>query len=134
MKTSSISASVCRWIARIIGTLLAVMFIIVMVVAIRQMGWRNLLTDPRLGLSRVGQMGAALLVVSLLAGWRREFLGGVLSLVALGVIFPAARAYGKITWFYGFLCVPGLFYISSHFLRSYASRHATTQPPAGPGV
>ena len=134
MKTSSISASICRWTARVIGALLSLLFIVVMVVAIRQVGLLNLLTNPRMRLSLAGQAGAALLIVGLLAGWRWELIGGILSVVGLCVIYPAALAYGKITWVFASLFVPGLLYLASHFLRSYAARHSKILPAAGPNA
>ncbi len=131
MKTITLTASVCRWTARIVGALLSAFFIIAMVAAVRQMGLLNLLTDPRLKLSEVGQAGGVLLVVGLLAGWRWELLGGILSFVGICVIYPAAETYGKITWFFAVLAAPGVLYITSHLLRRYASRRSKTQPPAG---
>jgi hypothetical protein len=131
MKTTTLTAIVCRWIARSVGVLLSVLFLVVMVVAARQVGMLNLLTNPRLRLSLVGQAGAALMVVGFLAGWRWEHIGGILSLVGLCLIYPAARMYGKITWFFTVMAAPGVLYITSHLLMSYASRRSKTQPPAG---
>ncbi len=132
MRITISAAAVCRWTARIVGALLSALFLVVIVVAVRQIGLLNLLTEPRFRLSLVALTGAMLLVAGSLAGWRRELIGGILSFVGICLIYPGARMYGRITWFFAVLFAPGLLYIISHLLESYASRRSATHHPPDP--
>ena len=125
MKTTSLSATVCRWIARIVS---AFAIVVIVIIAIGE-GMPNPLTQS--AIAQVGFIGLALIVVGFLAGWRWELTGGILSLVGICLIYEPTRMNGKITWFFAVMAVPGVLYITSHLLRSYASRRSKTQPPAG---
>lgn len=125
MKTTSLLATLCRWIARIVST-----FAVVVIVAIAiGEGMPNPLTQP--AMVQVGFVGLALIMVGFFAGWRWELAGGVLSLVGVCLIFGPSIVNGKITWFFAVLIAPGVLYIASHLLRSHAAGHSETQPPAG---
>jgi hypothetical protein len=125
MKTTSLPATLCRWIARIVSTFAVV---IIVAIAIGE-GMPNPLTQP--AYVQIGFVGLALIVGGFFTGWRWELAGGVLSLVGVCLIFGPSIVNGKITWFFAVLIAPGVLYITSHLLRSHAAGQAKTQPPAG---
>jgi hypothetical protein len=102
--------------------------VVIVIIAIGE-GMPNPFTQS--AIVQVGFVGLVLIVVGFLAGWRWELTGGILSLVGICLIYEPTRVSGKITWFFAALAAPGVLYITSHLLRSYASRHSKTQPPAG---
>jgi len=73
MKRESLAAA-CRWTARILGALLLVL---ILALAIGE-GIPNPFAQP-FGV-QLGFLALAFLVIGILAGWRWEFFGGVLSL------------------------------------------------------
>jgi hypothetical protein len=105
-----------------------------MVIAARQMGILNLLMDPSRRISLVAFAGSVLMMGGFLADWRWEPIGGILSFVGICLIYPATKAYGKITWFFAILFLPGLLHITSHILGIYTSGRSTTPPPTGSTV
>jgi len=125
MKTTSLAATLCRWVARIVS---AFAVAVIVIIAIGE-GMPNLLTEP--AMVQVGFVGLALIVVGFFAGWRWELAGGVLSLVGICLIFGPSIVNGKITWFFAVLIAPGVLYITSYLMRSHAAGHSKTQPPAG---
>lgn len=127
MKTTNLSATVCRWIARIIGTLFVVVLVILAIEHRARLP--NLLALS--AISYVGLVGFALMVTGMLIGWRWELTGGILSLVGVLLLLEPTRVNGRITWFFAVMAAPGVLYLTSHLLRSHASRHSKTQPPAG---
>jgi hypothetical protein len=129
MKITRVSATVCRWIARIVGALLVVVIVIIAVGEKMPVG--DMLTHPKFTFEMLGGVGIFLVVAGLLSGWRWELVGGMLSLVGVCSIFVSMKitGYGRITWFLAALAAPGVLFITSHLLRSYASRH--TKTPAG---
>lgn len=74
MKYKSL-ATACRWTARIAGTVLVVL---VMIIAIGE-GLPNVFTQP--WNVQIGFLALALMLVGILAGWRWELFGGIGSLV-----------------------------------------------------
>lgn len=74
---ASLSATVCRWMARIIGTVLAAS---VVFIAIGE-GMPNPMTQT--AIVQLGFVALALILVGILIGWRWELAGGSLSLVGL---------------------------------------------------
>jgi hypothetical protein len=130
MKTTSLPATVCRWAARIVSAF-AVAVIVIIAVGEGMPILRlvtNLFTHP-LTTESLGFVGFALMVTGLLAGWRWELTGGILSFAGVCLIFEPTRVNGKITWFFAVLLVPGVLYVTSHLLRGHASRHTPQQLP-----
>ena len=85
----------------------------------------SILTHP-FTFETLGAVGLFLVVASFLAGWRWELVGGILSLVGVCSLFVSMTitGNGRITWFLAALAAPGVLYITSHLLRSYALRHS----------
>ncbi len=117
MNTTRLSATACRWTARILGTLLVVIIVIIAI------GERmpNPLTQP---ISvQIGFLALALVMIGILAGWRWELAGGTLSLggwslFVVAVIHPPRG----LNWFVGALALPGLLYVAGAILRRYNGR------------
>ena len=130
MKTTSLSATVCRWIARIVGALLVVVIVVIAVGERMPVG--DMLTHPKFTFEMLGGIGIFLVVAGLLAGWRWELIGGIITLIGACSIFVSMKitGNGRITWFLAALAAPGVLYITSHLLRSYASRRSQTHPPS----
>jgi len=125
MKTTSLAATMCRWIARIVS---AFAVAVIVIIAIGE-GMPNPFRQSVM--VQVGFVGLAMIVMGFFAGWRWELAGGILSLVGICLIFGPTIVNGKITWFIAVLVAPGVLYLISHLLRRYASRHSKNQPPAG---
>src|ERR1035437_4462992 len=70
-----LSAGICRWAGRIIGTLLVA---VVVAIAIGE-GMPNLLDES--GIVQLGFVALALILIGILVGWRWEIAGGCLSLL-----------------------------------------------------
>ena len=118
MNTTRISAAACRWTARIIGTLLVLM---VALIAIGE-GMPNPFTQPMS--VQVGFLALALIMIGILAGWRWELAGGILSLFGW-VLFVVAVMHPPrgLNWFVSALALPGILYIAGALLRRYNDRH-----------
>lgn len=97
------SATLCRWTARILGLLLAS---VMLLIAIGQ--------GAPLGASLV----LGLLVLGMLAGWRWELSGGLISTVAwcifLVAVIQSPRGFHPFALA---LALPGALYIASALLR-----------------
>jgi len=132
MKITRVYATVCRWIARIVGAMLVAVIVIIAVGERMPVG--DMLTHPKFTFAMLGGVGIFMVVTGILAGWLWELVGGILTLVGACSIFVSMKitGYGRITWFLAALAAPGVLYISSHLLRSYVSRRSQTQPPSGP--
>ena len=79
MNTAIRGAAACRWSARIIGALLC---LLILVMAVGD-GMPNPFTQPvRL---QVGFLALALILAGIVAGWRWEFWGGIVSLSGWGL-------------------------------------------------
>jgi hypothetical protein len=129
MRTTSFWATVCRWVARIVSGF-AVLTIGIIAVGEGMPILRlvtKLFTHP-LTLESFGLVGFVLMVAGLLAGWRWEFAGGLSSLVGVFLLYTPTRVNGKITWFFVILAVPGVLYVTSQLLRTYASKRAPPRP------
>ena len=109
---SGYEATACRWVARFFGGLLVM---VSAYIAICQ-GLPNIVTQPLR--VQVEFLGLALILAGIVAGWRREFAGGIISLLGwslfLVTMINSARA---LTGFVIALAVPGLFYVISALLR-----------------
>ena len=112
MNTSKQLAALCRWTARILGTLL---FSVVVLIAIGE-GMPNPFTQP-VGV-QVGFLALALVLVGILAGWRWELAGGLISLAGWGTfvvaVIPSLR---RCHPFVLALALPGLLYLTSALAR-----------------
>jgi len=118
MNTPRLLAAVCRWTARILGTLLV---LIIVLIAIGE-GMPNPFTQP---ISvQIGFLGLALVMIGILGGWRWELAGGILSLVGWGLFVVAVMHPPRgLNWFVSALALPGLLYVAGALLRRYGERH-----------
>jgi hypothetical protein len=119
IKNLSISnASACRWIARLIG---AFVFLVTVYIAIGQ-GLPNIFAQPvRV---QLGFVALALILIGILAGWRWELSGGIISLAGwclfLLAVLHSPRA---LNGFIMAMAVPGALYVASALLRRHRERH-----------
>ena len=118
MNTPRLLAAVCRWTARIIGTLLVLSMVMI---AIGE-GMPNPLTQPLWG--QIICLALALITIGVLIAWRRELTGGIVSLAGfcLGIV-PLNNSPRGLTWFYFALALPGVLYVTSALLRRYEQKH-----------
>ncbi len=118
MNTTRLSAAVCRWTARIIGTLLV---LIIVLFAIGE-GMPNPFTQPMT--VQVGFLALALVMIGILGGWRWELAGGTLSLVGWSLFVIAVMHPPRgLNWFVSALALPGVLYVAGALLRRYDARH-----------
>ena len=120
-KNSSITyAAVCRWTARLLGSMLV---LIILLIAI---GERipNLFTQPvRV---QLGFLALALILLGILAGWRWELPGGIISLFGWGLFVAATiGSLARLNWFVTALVLPGMLYLSAALL---SRRHQEQVP------
>jgi hypothetical protein len=111
--TSKLLAAACRWVARIFGTLLVM---VVVWIAVGN-GLPNPLTQPVL--VQIGFLALAIIVSGILAGWRWELSGGMMSLFGWCLFLSAVILPKSPTWFVTFLALPGVGYVTSALLRHY---------------
>jgi hypothetical protein len=109
-------AVVFRWTGRILGALLA---IFVVMIALGE-GMPNPLTQP-LDV-QIGFLALALIVLGILAGWRWEFFGGILSTAGWCLFFASVVQSKHLTWFFAVLILPGILYLLSALLRRHDKR------------
>jgi hypothetical protein len=117
-KVSAIDVAVCRWVARIVGTLLVLLIVFL---AIGE-GMPNPFTQP----IRVqfGFLALSLILVGILAGWRWELWGGIISLFGWFLFFVAViNSPRSLTGFVLALALPGVLYVASAILRRYHEKH-----------
>src|ERR1039457_5196208 len=74
MNTVKLLAAVCSWTARVAGALLVIFAV---VIAVGE-GMPNPFTQPLA--IQIGFLALAMILIGILAGWRWELAGGVLSL------------------------------------------------------
>lgn len=112
-----IEAAVCRWTARALG---AVLVLITLTIAIGQ-GLPNPFTQPVF--VQIGFLALALIVGGILAAWRWEFWGGLISLFgwALFVIIVIGSPR-SLNGFVAALVIPGALYVASATLRHIAEK------------
>ena len=121
MNTTRLLAAVCRWTARIVGTLLVLMCVIIAIGEVMP----NPLTQPMS--VQVGFLALALIMIGILGGWRWELAGGTLSLVGWSLFVVAVMHPPRgLNWFVAALALPGLLYVAGALLRRYAARHQST--------
>jgi len=117
MNTTRLLTAVCRWAARIIGTLLVILVVVITI------GERmpNPLTQP-LGV-QIGFLALAMIVIGILAGWRWELAGGAISLAGWCLFVGAVTNFPRgLNWFFWALAVPGFLYVISALLRRHNKR------------
>jgi hypothetical protein len=113
-----LSAGICRWAGRIIGTLLVA---VVVAIAIGE-GMPNLLTQS--GIVQLGFAALGLLLLGILIGWRWELAGGCLSLVGWCLFYVQMISPSRPNWLLWALAIPGILYITSYLSARYASRRS----------
>jgi hypothetical protein len=107
-------ATVCRWVARIVGTLLV---IVSAQIAVGQ-GVPNPFTQP--AAVQVGFLGLALLFGGILAGWKWELAGGMISLSGWCLLLPGIGHAPSGPAVFGIaVAVPGALYVASALLARY---------------
>ena len=109
-------AALCRWTARIVGTLLVVL---VLVIAIGE-GMPNPFTQPLP--VQIGFLALALIVMGIVAGWRWEFFGGILSTAGWCLFVGSVVGAKGLNLFIYLLALPGVLYLLSALLRHYDKR------------
>ena len=118
MNATRLLAVACRWTARILGTLLVLMIVLI---AIGE-GMPNPFTQPMS--VQIGFLALALLMIGILGGWRWELAGGILSLVGWSLFVVAVMHPPRgLNWFVSALALPGALYVSGALLRRYDDRH-----------
>jgi len=118
MNTTRLLAAACRWTARIIGTLLVLMIVLIAI------GERmpNPFSQPIA--VQVGFLALALLMIGILGAWRWELAGGIVSLVGWGLFVVAVtHPLRGLNWFVGALALPGILYVAGTLVSRYAERH-----------
>jgi hypothetical protein len=107
-----------RWTARILGTFLVLMIVLIAVGE----GMPNLLTQPTK--VQIAFLALALVMIGILAGWRWELAGGTLSLFGCGLFVVAVTHPARgLNWLVGALALPGALYVAGALLRRYDGRH-----------
>jgi hypothetical protein len=106
---SIVIATLCRWAARVIGTLLV---LLIVMIGIGE-GMPNPFTQPPA--VQVGFLALALLMIGILAGWRWELTGGVISLAGWCLFLASVKC--RLTWFVWSLALPGVLDVISALLR-----------------
>lgn len=104
-------AAACRWIARILGVLLVML---ILFIAIGE-GMPNPFTQP--AQVQIGFFALALILIGLLAGWRWELAGGILSLFGWCLFVASVMTLRRMTWLVAILALPGMLYVVSALLR-----------------
>ena len=116
-------AALCRWIGRIIGSMLVILLV---TIAIGE-GMPNPFIQPvRI---QIGFLALALLMAGILAGWKWELWGGIVSLFGWCLFVVAVISLNRLNWFIVTLAVPGVLYLTSAFLRRCPGKHPPGRAP-----
>ena len=118
MNTARLLTAVCRWTARLIGTL---MVLLIIVIAIGE-GMPNPFTQPPA--VQIGFLALAMILIGILAGWRWELAGGILSLAGWCLFVGSVVGAKRLNVFISLLALPGILYLISAWLRRQNKRHA----------
>ena len=113
-----LAAVACRWTARVAGTL---MIISAVVIAIGE-GIPNPFTQPPV--VQIGFLALAMILIGILAGWRWELAGGVLSLASWCLFVGSVVGLTRLNVFISLLALPGILYLISAWLRRPSQRQA----------
>ena len=117
MKSKQLAAA-CRWLARIVGALLVV-FIVCLAIG---EGMPNPFAQP--AKVQVGFLALAMIMAGILAGWRWELAGGILSLAGWCLFcVPIENSRRGLNWFCWALALPGALYLASALLRGRNEKH-----------
>ena len=110
-------AWLCRWTARVLGSVLV---FICVVIAIGQ-GIPNPFTQPVA--VQIGFLALTLILSGMVAGWRWELTGGIVSLIGWS-LFVASVMKGPrpITGFLATLALPGPLFVVSALLKGRSGR------------
>jgi hypothetical protein len=121
MDNPKLFSNLCRWTARIIGVFMVVSTLII---AIGE-GMPNPFTQPML--FQLGFLALALIILGIVAGWRWELSGGIMSLVGWGLlVIPVIKHSPRgMNPFFIVLAVPGILYMASALLRRYRAKHSS---------
>ena len=118
MNTPKWLATLCRWTARILGILLLSLIVLL---AIGE-GMPNPLTQPLE--VQVGFLALGLLLIGILAGWRWELAGGLMSLAGWFIfVLGVCKPQRGINSFIFALALPGALYLTSALSRRYFEKH-----------
>ncbi len=109
-------ATVSRWIARIIGTLQVVS---VVIIAVGE-GMPNPLSQTLE--VQIGFLALALIIIGILAAWRWELAGGILSLAGWCLFVGSVIGIKRLNVFVSLLALPGILYLISAWLRRHNKR------------
>jgi len=118
MNTPRLLTGVCRWAGRVTGTLLV---ILVVVIAIGE-GMPNPFTQPPV--IQIGFITLALILTGILAGWRWELAGGILSLAGWCLFVGSVVGLKRLNVYVSLLALPGILYLISAWLRRHNKRQA----------
>ena len=118
MNTVKVLTTTCRWTARVVGTLLVIFAV---VIAIGE-GMPNPFTQPPV--VQIGFLALAMILIGILAGWRWELAGGVLSLAGWCLFFASVIGVKRLNVFVSLLALPGILYLISAWLRRHNKRQA----------
>jgi hypothetical protein len=110
-------ATIFRWIARVIGTVLVGLTLILATGE----GVPNLFTQPIV--IQIGFLALALVVSGILLAWRWEFLGGIMSLIGWVLFILTERVSIRHSAFFILLGIPSLLFLGSSFLRWHYEKH-----------
>jgi hypothetical protein len=111
------NATACRWFGRIIG---AFLLIVTVSIAIGQ-GLPNLLAEPvRV---QVGFAALALILGGVVAGWKWELSGGIISLFGWCLFLLATVNSPRVlNGFVLAMALPGVLYVASALLRRHREK------------
>ena len=110
MKERRQIATLCRWTARIGGTVLVA---VLLPFAIEYRS--DLLTEP--AEVQVFFLGTGIVMIGILVGWLRELAGGLISLAGFCLGFAALYSAVGLNVYYLALALPGVLYLASAGLR-----------------
>ena len=111
LTTSKRLAALCRWTARILGTLFVVSIVIIGIGE----GLPNPFTQSLP--VQLGFLGLAILMAGILAGWGSDFTPAIISLAGWCLFFLAVVKLEKANPFVLALAIPGLLLLASAHLR-----------------
>lgn len=115
--TSKLLAGICRWVARILGTLLV---LAVLAIAVGE-GIPNPFTQPLP--IQLGFLGLALILVGILTGWRWDMPAAIISLSGWCLFVIAVMRPPKgPNVFVCALALPAVLYLLSALLRRHSER------------
>lgn len=111
-------AVACRWTARLVG---AFLLLTIVLIAVGE-GMPNPFTQPPA--VQFGFLTLAMIMIGILAGWRWEFFGGVLSLAGWCLFVAVVVWLKHLTLFVLLLALPGILHLISAWLRRHNNRQA----------